>query len=104
MKFHSTQTDSPGNWKGELDEIQLAPAGANGGVFIFAESINSRSGKILAGRVPAVDCNEPIADWRNLHYVDSGRRRPIPLRSEEHTSELQSLRHLVCRLLLEKKN
>src|SRR5947199_6585384 len=31
----------------------------------------------------------------------------IPLsfafRSEEHTSELQSLRHLVCRLLLEKK-
>src|ERR1039458_1994228 len=26
-----------------------------------------------------------------------------PDRSEEHTSELQSLRHLVCRLLLEKK-
>src|SRR5471030_1650740 len=25
-------------------------------------------------------------------------------RSEEHTSELQSLRHLVCRLVLEKKN
>src|SRR5258705_7057612 len=29
--------------------------------------------------------------------------RPIHDRSEEHTSELQSLRHLVCRLLLEKK-
>src|SRR5262245_63845950 len=28
----------------------------------------------------------------------------INTRSEEHTSELQSLRHLVCRLLLEKKN
>src|SRR5262245_49661685 len=28
----------------------------------------------------------------------------IGLRSEEHTSELQSLRHLVCRLLLEYKN
>src|SRR5205814_8122353 len=27
----------------------------------------------------------------------------LTLRSEEHTSELQSLRHLVCRLLLEKK-
>src|SRR5262245_65297991 len=27
----------------------------------------------------------------------------IAVRSEEHTSELQSLRHLVCRLLLEKK-
>src|SRR6266568_8916772 len=30
-------------------------------------------------------------------------RRP-PTRSEEHTSELQSQFHLVCRLLLEKKN
>src|ERR1035438_393119 len=28
---------------------------------------------------------------------------PELMRSEEHTSELQSLRHLVCRLLLEKK-
>src|SRR5438045_4700805 len=28
---------------------------------------------------------------------------PFQARSEEHTSELQSLRHLVCRLLLEKK-
>src|ERR1039458_7181033 len=27
----------------------------------------------------------------------------VGIRSEEHTSELQSLRHLVCRLLLEKK-
>src|SRR2546425_7732395 len=32
-----------------------------------------------------------------------GRARPRPLRSEEHTSELQSLAYLVCRLLLEKK-
>src|SRR5437899_5800364 len=29
--------------------------------------------------------------------------RSAERRSEEHTSELQSLRHLVCRLLLEKK-
>src|SRR5690349_22404959 len=29
---------------------------------------------------------------------------PSPARSEEHTSELQSRRDLVCRLLLEKKN
>src|SRR5207253_4145943 len=28
----------------------------------------------------------------------------MPARSEEHTSELQSRGHLVCRLLLEKKN
>src|SRR5436853_4687729 len=31
------------------------------------------------------------------------RRERRRARSEEHTSELQSLRHLVCRLLLEKK-
>src|SRR5947199_4672594 len=41
-------------------------------------------------------------------YIDAtpnklGRKTPIEERSEEHTSELQSLRHLVCRLLLEKK-
>src|SRR5262245_63150911 len=33
----------------------------------------------------------------NQRYHEEGR-------SEEHTSELQSLRHLVCRLLLEKTN
>src|SRR5262245_64613727 len=64
-----------------------------------------------------------------LEHVDQVSRRPVELglvlpglerveqmrlnawhggghreaRSEEHTSELQSLRHLVCRLLLEKK-
>src|SRR5258708_10472957 len=31
------------------------------------------------------------------------RRQPSTSRSEEHTSELQSPDHLVCRLLLEKK-
>src|SRR5690625_7121752 len=35
--------------------------------------------------------------------VLEARRRGIPVRSEEHTSELQSRGHLVCRLLLEKK-
>src|SRR2546425_9025237 len=34
---------------------------------------------------------------------DGGRPLPAVLRSEEHTSELQSLAYLVCRLLLEKK-
>src|ERR1039458_10691960 len=33
----------------------------------------------------------------------AGEAASMLLRSEEHTSELQSLRHLVCRLLLEKK-
>src|SRR5256884_4167706 len=37
---------------------------------------------------------------RDLHLRDLARDDP---RSEEHTSELQSRLHLVCRLLLEKK-
>src|SRR5258705_9866703 len=37
-----------------------------------------------------------------LQALAQGRARRAD-RSEEHTSELQSLRHLVCRLLLEKK-
>src|SRR5262245_62514522 len=46
-------------------------------------------------------------DCRTVVGADAEGRRAaarIPGRSEEHTSELQSLRHLVCRLLLEKKN
>src|SRR3712207_8906054 len=40
-----------------------------------------------------------------LHVDGSGhaRRALVALRSEEHTSELQSRQYLVCRLLLEKK-
>src|SRR5947199_4519386 len=36
-------------------------------------------------------------------FVPRKNRPGASGRSEEHTSELQSLRHLVCRLLLEKK-
>src|SRR5438552_16334732 len=51
----------------------------------------------------------PLADtYAFLRAVARWTRRPaewahVP-RSEEHTSELQSPDHLVCRLLLEKKN
>src|ERR1039458_9174754 len=37
------------------------------------------------------------------HQPQAAGRNSQLRRSEEHTSELQSLRHLVCRLLLEKK-
>src|SRR5258708_14063627 len=38
-----------------------------------------------------------------IHLVQSNQRGSFFARSEEHTSELQSPDHLVCRLLLEKK-
>src|SRR6267143_6799113 len=47
----------------------------------------------------------PIWRRRRGRRACSGRDPPAPqcFRSEEHTSELQSQFHLVCRLLLEKK-
>src|SRR5437660_7624548 len=46
-------------------------------------------------RQQCADEKDWIVGYRNSHN---------PRRSEEHTSELQSRGHLVCRLLLEKKN
>src|SRR5258708_24390811 len=41
--------------------------------------------------------------WSSILRIVRGPRRTCARRSEEHTSELQSPDHLVCRLLLEKK-
>src|SRR5690554_7497366 len=43
-----------------------------------------------------------LQDLANQMIITDGHQRRFP-RSEEHTSELQSRPHLVCRLLLEKK-
>src|SRR5205814_10075046 len=51
----------------------------------------------------------PRSTSRSCSFASSSSSERTPIlaldadRSEEHTSELQSLRHLVCRLLLEKK-
>src|SRR5262245_62692390 len=45
----------------------------------------------------------PESDVRAGQYIYVRFHARPDVRSEEHTSELQSLRHLVCRLLLEKK-
>src|SRR5207302_7216221 len=44
-----------------------------------------------------------VGNGGNFLKVPSPPRFPVALRSEEHTSELQSRENLVCRLLLEKK-
>src|SRR5204863_9678170 len=47
----------------------------------------------------------PMSAWWARYAVKpTSSRRTNTGRSEEHTSELQSRRELVCRLLLEKKN
>src|SRR5579863_10630379 len=53
-------------------------------LFPYTTLFRSRSG-----------CAAPPSSWAH--------RPSVPRRSEEHTSELQSPVHLVCRLLLEKK-
>src|SRR5205814_10641902 len=47
---------------------------------------------------------EMVLALRAMFTAGMMRETSPARRSEEHTSELQSLRHLVCRLLLEKKN
>src|SRR2546422_6723070 len=63
----------------------------------------------VAGIVVWYDSGKPAgrrlkkARLANGKDVDDGRTYTLAVRSEEHTSELQSRLHLVCRLLLEKK-
>src|SRR5205823_13678808 len=46
----------------------------------------------------------PARQFQQEAELGRGQRQfPVAFRSEEHTSELQSLAYLVCRLLLEKK-
>src|SRR5438046_6078532 len=59
----------------------------------FQVSLNAQSFGLRAG-----------ADFRLEVPIDGKTHVCLPFRSEEHTSELQSLTNLVCRLLLEKTN
>src|SRR5207244_10790940 len=67
---------------------------------------NRRRTGALPPRPPRF-CPAAAADGPILASVPTisrtGAGRAVPERSEEHTSELQSPDHLVCRLLLEKK-
>src|SRR5258708_21992000 len=55
-------------------------------------------------RLPDADECQPAGAARCGGRSHVHRIAPLRRRSEEHTSELQSPDHLVCRLLLEKKN
>src|SRR5690625_6949784 len=73
--------------------------------------------KVLAAHWPGIPNHHDVSvvDWSAVEPVDiitggypcqpfssAGQRKGLEDRSEEHTSELQSRGHLVCRLLLEK--
>src|SRR5258708_24639585 len=61
-------------------------------------SIVENTGTVRAGSVANDGTITPIAGPLTIHLYGENQGR-----SEEHTSELQSPDHLVCRLLLEKK-
>src|SRR3989449_5933313 len=56
-----------------------------------------------AGVLLGLDGLQPPAKGTRVSF-SGGKPKVTDGRSEEHTSELQSRLHLVCRLLLEKKN
>src|SRR5258708_20680571 len=67
---------------------------------LFRSSMPVSSAMVLIVAAPA------ICGYRSAAVLERTpwpARRAVPGRSEEHTSELQSPDHLVCRLLLEKK-
>src|SRR3712207_7569732 len=80
----------------------LFRSGGGGRTEVVAEVLEQRLEVDLPRRV------FPGAELRGVEQLDQlgfevAAGRPLALRSEEHTSELQSRQYLVCRLLLEKK-
>src|SRR5690348_12269098 len=83
--------------------------GENSGTFLPSRLISSCSSVLIRSIVNSCSCSyvrseiPPATSFpRRSSRAPAGA--PAFSRSEEHTSELQSPVHLVCRLLLEKKN
>src|SRR2546425_4605698 len=82
-------------------------------LFPYTTLFRSKPTSPVSGSVCAISQLPPTANWMSFHSTPPSARassiasapisKAIELRSEEHTSELQSLAYLVCRLLLEKK-
>src|SRR5690349_22893476 len=70
-------------------------------LFPYTTALPICHGEQRRARLVAAEHRERVVDVAGAARVGLISERPI--RSEEHTSELQSRRDLVCRLLLEKK-
>src|SRR3712207_6896940 len=88
------------------DELQ---PGVNELVRVFvAKKRKIAEGDKLAGRHGNKGVISKIVPEEDMPFLENGQPvdvilNPLGVRSEEHTSELQSRQYLVCRLLLEKK-
>src|SRR5262249_60821994 len=74
-------------------------------ILVSPRPSRSRPGRGRSLRIPPARGRRPPAARSSFRPPGAdGLGWPSAARSEEHTSELQSLTNLVCRLLLEKKN
>src|SRR5258705_1245143 len=72
----------------------------------LADSLGPQAGAVARPLASGTVCPASGTDhsYLRLGFGGADSLRTATRRSEEHTSELQSLRHIVCRLMLEKKN
>src|SRR2546429_5778207 len=93
-------------------QIRTRPARSKSPERASCTSSGQHSSRRLANisvKPSGICCTTTMVDRKSLGICESmywsalGPPVEIPTRSEEHTSELQSRLHLVCRLLLEKK-
>src|SRR2546425_7964255 len=90
-RSRSTCGPSPPRWRDTcriLPRLQQPDRAVHHGHVDFAATSADHAAQLLADEL-ALDCDRIVA-------------ADVTVRSEEHTSELQSLAYLVCRLLLEK--
>src|SRR5438093_9488472 len=91
---------------GRPGNVQRVPPGTDGGVDNHVETAQAvvpvGGAQWTASRSRASGAGTDRRR-RRVRRDAAGRARRVRPRSEEHTSELQSLTNLVCRLLLEKK-
>src|SRR5207253_3397024 len=83
------KSDAKGNRLPYVDEL----------VFLFVPNADAQVLKFQSGETDMIS----QLGAENFYVLSRQQRGYTMLRSEEHTSELQSRGHLVCRLLLEKK-
>src|SRR5690554_7689210 len=108
-KPHLLNINSGSSFNFRINEIELF--NSTGGTSEFSTNAylgRSAANHFMDGSISEIILfNSVLSDsLRDLThaYLRHKYAPPVNLRSEEHTSELQSRPHLVCRLLLEKKN
>src|SRR5687768_5050931 len=95
-----TRAEAPSD-RGEEFPAVMVPSVTN------AARSPARDSMEASGRTPSsveTTSGSPLRCLTLIGAISSSKTPFLEARSEEHTSELQSRLHLVCRLLLEKKN